>query len=261
MDKIANIPYLNSIGQGTKYGGRKNKKNRIRLNRLNSEKEIYTITKRRLRIEYFLFNIAVSMNIATYRYFVLHKPAGIVSQFVSDSPKVKLLGSLDYVFPEGTHAIGRLDKDSEGLLLLTTDKRITGLLFNTPKKHVRTYLVMVKNVVSEETLKRLKEGVFIRIKQTEFHHAVPVDIRVVSDPFVYYPYAEDVRCQYPHTWLLISLVEGKYRQIRKMVLSVGHRCQRLVRLSIEDMMLGAAQPGEVKEFPKEDYFRLLRLEE
>lgn len=201
------------------------------------------------------------MNTATHRYFVLHKPAGILSQFVSDSPKAKLLGSLEYDFPEGTHAVGRLDKDTEGLLLLTTDKRVTGLLFDAPKKHLRTYLVMVKNVVSEETLKRLREGILIQIKQKEFHHAVPVDICIVNDPLVYYPYAENVPCQYPHSWLLISLTEGKYRQVRKMVLSVGHRCQRLVRLSIEDMTLEAIPPGAIKEFSKEDYFRLLWLEE
>jgi len=194
------------------------------------------------------------------RYFALHKPANVLSQFISDSPKAPLLGSLTYSFPEGTQAVGRLDKNTEGLLLLTTDKKVTGLLFHTPKKHLRTYLVKVNNVMREETFQRLKEGVTFRVKQTEYYTAVPADVRIIEDPGKYYPYAEDTDCQYPHTWLLISLTEGKYRQIRKMVLTLGHRCQRLIRLSIENMTLENIPYGEVKEYSEKDFFDLLKLE-
>jgi len=196
-----------------------------------------------------------------HRYFALNKPSNMLSQFISDSPKATLLGNLDYPFPEGTHAIGRLDKNTEGLLLLTTDKRITGLLFHSGKKHLRTYLVMVKNAMSETTLQKLRNGVTIQLKATEFYHAVPAGVEIISDPLSYYPYAADERMHYPHTWLLMHLTEGKYRQIRKMVLLVGHRCLRLIRLSIEEMDLKGIQPGEVKEFSEEEYFRLLRLSE
>jgi 23S rRNA pseudouridine2457 synthase len=196
-----------------------------------------------------------------HQYFVLNKPAGIVSQFISDSPRVSLLGDIEYDFPEGTHAIGRLDSESEGLLLLTTNKKITGLLFHPNKKHVRTYLVMVKGNVSEETLQQLKTGVSIKIQEGKFHQAVPAGIEIIPDPLSLCPFAQDERCNYPHTWLLISLTEGKYHQVRKMVLSVKHRCLRLIRLSIEDMYLEKINPGEVKEFSEDDFFRLLHLEE
>jgi 23S rRNA pseudouridine2457 synthase len=199
------------------------------------------------------------MTVLPRRYFALNKPIGILSQFTSDSPKAKLLGSLDYSFPEGTHAIGRLDKDSEGLLLLTTDKRITGLLFDSEKKHLRTYLVMVEGLVSPETLQQLKTGVTIEIRKSVYHKAIPVSISVVKEAQGFYPFAEDERCQQPHTWLLISLTEGKYRQIRKMVGIVKHPCIRLIRLSIEQMTLEDINPGEVKEFSGKEFLRLLCL--
>jgi 23S rRNA pseudouridine2457 synthase len=86
-----------------------------------------------------------------HRYFILHKPIDMVSQFVS-SHDVRLLGSIDFNFPEGTHAIGRLDKNSEGLLLLTTNSKVTKLLFQGKVPHKRTYLVQVINKISEETI-------------------------------------------------------------------------------------------------------------
>ena len=79
----------------------------------------------------------------TERYFIIYKPVNMVSQFIS-SHEVRLLGDLGFDFPEGTHAIGRLDQHSEGLLLLTTNKKITKQLFQGEKPHTRTYLVQVK---------------------------------------------------------------------------------------------------------------------
>src|SRR4051812_4362465 len=98
-----------------------------------------------------------------HRYFALYKPFDMVSQFVS-THKVNLLGDIDFDFPEHTHAIGRLDNHSEGLLLLTTNKKVTKLLFQGEVPHERTYLVKVKNVVSDETLRKLNNGVSIRIE-------------------------------------------------------------------------------------------------
>jgi 23S rRNA pseudouridine2457 synthase len=181
----------------------------------------------------------------------------MVSQFVSPY-KVRLLGDLDFKFPEGTHAVGRLDSDSEGLLLLTTNKKITRLLFQG-KKHFRKYLVMVKNVVSPETLQQLKTGIPIKINGGDFYTAVPQDIEIVQEPLRLYKYAEDYRAKFPHTWLLITLTEGKYHQVRKMVFNAGHRCFRLVRLSIENLTVENISPGEVKEIEEEEFFGLLNL--
>ena len=193
------------------------------------------------------------------RYFVLNKPANMVSQFVS-SHQVPLLGNIDFPFPEGTHAIGRLDKDSEGLLLLTTDKKITRLIFSGKKPHKRTYLVMVQNEMTEEDFIRLSTGVKIKIKNGEEYMARPEGLLRVSNPVNFYSWATDRREIYPHTWLLITLTQGKYRQIRKMTLAMRHRCLRLIRLSIEDITIEGLSPGKVKELDKETFYRLAGLE-
>jgi 23S rRNA pseudouridine2457 synthase len=193
------------------------------------------------------------------RYFIINKPFDMVSQFVS-TDKVRLLGDLDFNFPEGTHAVGRLDNESEGLLILTTNKKITRLLFQGTKKHNRTYLVLVKNQVSEETLQQLQSGISIRVKGGEQYTSSPCEASIVTDAKALYPYASDPREAYPHTWLLLTLTEGKFHQVRKMVLAVNHRCLRLIRVSIENISLDDLKPGAVKEFEEEAFFRLLEIE-
>ncbi len=192
------------------------------------------------------------------RYFMINKPFNMVSQFISKDD-VNLLGGLNFEFPEGTHAIGRLDNESEGLLLLTTNKKVTRLLFQGPEKHNRTYLVLVKNIVSEETLQQIRSGISIRVKGGGDYISSPCEVSIVKDAAAIYPYASDPREQYPHTWLLLTLTEGKFHQVRKMVLAVRHRCLRLIRVSIENMQLGDLKPGAVKEFEEEDFFRLLKI--
>mgnify|MGYP000518579545 CR=1 FL=1 len=105
----------------------------------------------------------------TERYFIIYKPVNMVSQFIS-THQVKLLGDLNFDFPDGTHAIGRLDQHSEGLLLLTTNKKITKILFQGIKPHTRTYLVQVKNKVSKETAKQLQAKKLLAKRQQELEH-------------------------------------------------------------------------------------------
>src|ERR1700677_3596788 len=93
-----------------------------------------------------------------HRYFIINKPYNMVSQFISPD-KVGLLGDINYEFPEGIHAIGRLDNHSEGLLILTTNKKVTKLLFQGETPHSRTYLVKVRQEVNPESLNMLRTGV------------------------------------------------------------------------------------------------------
>lgn len=183
----------------------------------------------------------------------------MVSQFVS-AHKVRLLGDLDFNFPADTHAVGRLDNDSEGLLILTTNKKVTRLLFQGEKKHTRTYLVLVKNIVSEETIQQIETGISIQVKGGEQYVSSPCKASIVTDAKAIYPYASDTREAYPHTWILLTMTEGKFHQVRKMVLAVNHRCLRLIRVSIENILLGDLKPGAVKEFEEEEFFRLLEID-
>lgn len=182
----------------------------------------------------------------------------MVSQFISPHA-VPLLGSVDFDFPEGTHAIGRLDQHSEGLLLLTTDKKVTRLIFLSNTPHKRTYLVMVQNEVTAESLQRLKQGIPIRVKGGEYYTAIPTEISIEPHPLKYYACATDHREKYPHTWLRITLTEGKYHQVRKMMLAVKHRCLRLIRLNIEGLTVEGIAPGKVKEISKDDFYKYARI--
>lgn len=183
----------------------------------------------------------------------------MVSQFKS-THTVNLLGTLSFSFPEGTHAIGRLDNDSEGLLLLTTDQRITRLLFNGPGSHQRKYMVQVKGEVTEQTIAILSTGIDILVEGPTYYKTLPCEVSRVEHPESLYAQFEPVKHYGPYTWLLISNAEGKFRQIRKMVRAAGHPCRRLIRVAIEDLTLGNLRPGEVAELTEADFYTKLKLE-
>jgi 23S rRNA pseudouridine2457 synthase len=198
------------------------------------------------------------MNQSGHRYFIINKPSNMVSQFVSKDD-VRLLGDLDFAFPDGTHAIGRLDSQSEGLLILTTNKKVTKLLFQGEVPHKRVYLVHVAHVVSDETLSLLRTGIPIRIKGGGDYVTSPCEVEIVSKPEGLLPQYEK-EWEVPDTWLNITLTEGKYHQVRKMVRTAGHRCKRLIRLRIEDLELGDLEPGSVREVEETEFFKRLRIE-
>jgi 23S rRNA pseudouridine2457 synthase len=198
------------------------------------------------------------MNQSEHRYFIINKPANMVSQFVS-SDAVRLLGDLDYDFPEGTHAIGRLDSHSEGMLILTTNKKVTRLLFQGEIPHKRVYLVHVAHVVTDETLSLLRNGIAIRIKGGEDYVTSPCEVEIVAKPEGLLP-QYDKEWEVPDTWLSITLTEGKYHQVRKMVRTAGHRCKRLIRLRIENLELGDLESGGVREVEETEFFEKLKID-
>ncbi|MBC7721415.1 MAG: rRNA pseudouridine synthase [Pedobacter sp.] len=194
-----------------------------------------------------------------HRYFVINKPYKMVSQFIS-SHKVRLLGDMDFDFPEGTHAIGRLDNHSEGLLLLTTNKRVTKLLFESDMQHKRTYLVKVRGIVTPADLQQLQTGINIIIKGGKDYITTPCEGQIVEPPTDLFKGGANQREGLPTTWLTITLTEGKYHQVRKMVAAINHQCQRLIRLSIENLELGSLQAGEVKEVEEAYFFKQLNID-
>jgi len=193
-----------------------------------------------------------------HRYFIINKPYNMVSQFISPD-KVRLLGNIDFDFPEGIHAIGRLDNNSEGLLILTTNRSVTKLLFESKTPHARVYLIKVRGEVSEESVQKLRSGITIRIKGPEDWVTTPCDAQIVEKPQNLFSHPYENKEYGPHTWLRITLQEGKFHQVRKMAEAINHRCVRLIRLSIEDMELGDLQPGNVREFDEADFFTLLKI--
>jgi 23S rRNA pseudouridine2457 synthase len=197
--------------------------------------------------------------IQPYRYFIIHKPPNMVSQFVS-SHEVRLLGDLDFDFPEGTHAIGRLDNHSEGLLILTTNKKVTKLLFQGEVPHARTYLVLVKHTVSEASLQQLRDGVSIQIAGGGYYTTAPCNAAIEPHPEKYISNAGEPFLHHPHTWLRITLTEGKFHQVRKMVKALRHPCRRLIRISIEQLQLDGLERGGVREIEEAVFFEKLKIE-
>jgi 23S rRNA pseudouridine2457 synthase len=193
-----------------------------------------------------------------HRYFILYKPVDMVSQFKS-TDNVRLLGDINFDFPEGTHAIGRLDKDSEGLLLLTTDKKVTRLLFQGKQPHRRTYVVQVKNVMTEETAAQLAAGITISAAQGQEYLTTPCSVMLIDKPIYIQDALIPLHEKVKNSWVSITLTEGKFHQVRKMVAAVQHKCVRLIRTSIENISIEDLVPGQVKEVDKEYFYQQLKL--
>lgn len=182
----------------------------------------------------------------THRHFVINKPFGYLSQFKYDlKRKKKLLGEL-YDFPEGTMAIGRLDEDSEGLLLLTTDGKVSEQVRS--KKVYKEYYVQVDGIITQSAIEKLKIGVEIGFDGQKYT-TKPCQAFVVNEVPDFGIRAKKIRDERhgPTTWASITVNEGKFRQVRKMTAAVGFPTLRLVRVRIGNIFLNDLKAGEVLE--------------
>jgi len=180
-----------------------------------------------------------------HRHFIHHKPYGYLCQFVCELSKKKLVGSL-YNFPEGTMAIGRLDEQSEGLLLLTTDGQVSEYIRS--RKIEKEYYAQLDGLITDEAIEQLKQGVEIGIRDVKYRTLPCKVFRLDHDPG-FAPRTRKIRDDRhgPTCWISIALIEGKYRQVRKMTAAAGFPTLRLVRVRIGNIYLGDLKPGEVKE--------------
>ncbi len=167
---------------------------------------------------------------------LFNKPYGVLSQFTDSEGRPTLADFLD---APGYRVAGRLDFDSEGLLLLTDDGRLQQQIANPRHKQFKTYLVQVEGQIDEEALKRLEQGVELRDGPTR-----PARARSVNTPDLW-PRQPPVRQRktVPDSWLELSIREGRNRQVRRMTAAVGYPTLRLVRLRIGDWQLGDLAPG------------------
>jgi len=188
-------------------------------------------------------------------YFVLYKPYGIHSQF-SGEDSLKEVGD----FPKEVYPVGRLDKDSEGLLLITDDKLLNHYLLDPKFGHNRTYWVQVEGIPTEKAIQELENGVDINLKGKIYHTK-----RAVASLHTKIPQVSErnppirFRKNVPDSWISLSLQEGKNRQVRKMTAAVGFPTLRLIRWSIERLSVEGFDVGETREFPKEEIYSLLQI--
>jgi len=182
-----------------------------------------------------------------HHHFILHKPHGYLSQFVvngKQKKRNKLLGEL-YEFPEGTMAIGRLDRDSEGLLLLTTDGKVSYEVLSN--KFEKEYYVQVDGIITQEAIEQLQKGVEIGFEGKKYF-TQPCKASLINSP-TQLPLENRKERDLRHgsiSWASITLTEGKYRQVRKMTTAVGFPTLRLIRVRIGNIHLDISS-GEVVE--------------
>jgi 23S rRNA pseudouridine2457 synthase len=168
---------------------------------------------------------------------LFNKPFRVLSQFSDDRGRTTLA---DYLSAPGFRVAGRLDYDSEGLLVLTDDGRLQQQIANPRHKRWKTYLVQVEGVPDASTLEKLRDGVTLNDGPT-----LPARVRTVSDPGIW-PRVPPVRSRrtVPDSWLELSIREGRNRQVRRMTAAVGLPTLRLVRTAVGDWSLDGLAPGE-----------------
>ena len=183
------------------------------------------------------------------RYFIVYKPFQVLSQFTSEGGKQSLKDH--FTVPADVYPVGRLDFDSEGLLLLTNDKQLNHQLLDPQYAHEREYWVQVEGTIDEVAVKRLESGVTISVdgkpyrtkpcKAMIFETSPAVPVR--NPPIRY-------RKNVPDSWLKLLLTEGKNRQVRKMTAQAGFPTLRLIRYRIERLRLDGLLPGDMRELSR-----------
>lgn len=162
--------------------------------------------------------------------------------------------------PRDVYAVGRLDYDSEGLLILTNDSSLNHRLLNPAFEHERVYWVQVDGAITEEAIKHLESGVEINI-DGKMYKTKPCTARRLSDGIQVPERTPPIRFrkEIPAPWIELTLREGKNRQVRKMTAKVGFPTLRLIRQRIVDLELGTMQPGDIIELPKKTVYKKLGL--
>lgn len=175
------------------------------------------------------------------RLLLLNKPFGVICQFSADGLHPTLA---DWVDVPGVYPAGRLDTDSEGLLLLTDDGVLQHRITDPKHKMVKRYRVQVERVPDEAALDRLRAGVTLKDGPTR-----PCTVRRIDEPAGLWPRDPPVRHRIavPTCWLELDISEGRNRQVRRMTAAIGHPTLRLIRIAIGPWQLGGLQPGQWQE--------------
>jgi 23S rRNA pseudouridine2457 synthase len=190
------------------------------------------------------------------KYYIVYKPFGVLNQFTGAENQVTL--SSLYNFPKDIYPVGRLDLDSEGLLLLTNDTKINHQLLNPSFHHEKEYYVQVEGIITKEAVEKLEQGVKIRVDKKEITTR-PAKVKILETEPILPERNPPIRfrANIPTSWISLTLTEGKKHQVRKMTALVGFPTLRLVRVRMQDIFLGEMQVGEVKQLTKKECYKAL----
>lgn len=192
-------------------------------------------------------------------YFLIYKPYKVLSQF-TDEDGNSGLGSL-FDLPRDVYPVGRLDLDSEGLLILSNDRKLNQLLLDPKHGHEREYWVQVEGQPSDAALKILEKGPAINLKGKQYKTKPS---KVIKLEHIDLPERDPPvsKKKYSNTcWLSLSLTEGKNRQVRRMTAAAGHPTLRLVRVAIGGISLQPLKPGEIRQISRGVLYRKLGIED
>lgn len=189
------------------------------------------------------------------RYLLLNKPYEVLTQFTDEHGRATLK---DFVAVPGVYPVGRLDFDSEGLLLLTDDKQLQHRLSDPRYKVPKTYWAQVEGTPTEAALQQLREGVQIKEGFTLPAEAEALPAATTADLWPRNPPIR-YRASIPTSWLAITISQGMNRQVRKMCAAVGLPCLRLVRHALGDLSLAGLAPGEWRDLTAEEVAALRGL--
>lgn len=185
-------------------------------------------------------------------YLLFYKPYDVLSTFTDEEGGGRATLK-DYIDVPGVYAAGRLDRDSEGLLLLSDDGALLHRLTHPRYEHPKTYLVQVEGVISHEAVGDLRRGVTVKGIQTR-----RAEVDIVEPPALP-PRSKPVRDYHPTSWVRIVLREGKKRQIRHMTAATGFPTLRLVRVGIGPLAMGSLKPGEWRQLSRHEIAQLKNL--
>lgn len=189
---------------------------------------------------------------SAFQYFAVYKPFGMLSQFSDDGSGKPTLKSL-FDFPKDVYPVGRLDHDSEGLLILTNDKSLNHQLTNPKQQTPKTYWVQVEGAPTEKDLEPLRKGVSIKLKKG--HYTTQPAVVTILEPLPEVPDRDPpvrYRKTVPDTWISISITEGKNRQVRKMTAKAGFPTLRLIRVRTGKFQLTELVPGQVQKITRQE---------
>jgi 23S rRNA pseudouridine2457 synthase len=191
-----------------------------------------------------------------FRYFIVYKPYRTLSQFTSALNKKSL--SDFFSVPKSVYPVGRLDEDSEGLLILTNDKKLNHRLLYPSFAHEREYWVQVEGEISNNAVMQMQQGLQLNIKGGDYQTKSSVVHIFDEAPFVHERVPPvRLRASVPTSWIKIILKEGKNRQVRKMTAHVGFPTLRLIRYRIEQIELNDMKPGDIMELSQKSIYKKL----